>query len=141
MRVTALAVSFALIAPLTQAFVPPPSTSSTTALQSTNELFDSPGWGAIRDELDQVPIFAVANAEGQPLKYSVQLAKKNDDGEDMFEVPLFYTHVEDALKELEIAKENTPLPGMDMYVTHSCYWFGRFVSMKRCSMQPPTRHD
>jgi hypothetical protein len=85
-------------------------------LKSTNEFFDSPGWEAIREELDQVPIFAVANAEGQPLKYSIQLAKKSDDGDDTFEVPLFFTHVEDALKELENARKNTPLPGMDMYV-------------------------
>ncbi len=107
----------ALLTPSTEAFLsttPFHATSSTTSLKSSNELFESPGWAAIRDELDQVPIFAVANAEGQPLKYSVQLAKKTDDGKDTFEVPLFYTHVEDALKELESAKENSPLPGMDM---------------------------
>lgn len=118
--VSAFTLSCGLMAsPLAHAFLsatkPPQSTSSTTTLKSTkNELFDSPGWEAIREELDQVPIFAVANAEGQPLKYSIQLAKKNDDGDDTFEVPLFYTHVEDALKELKTAQKNTPLPGMDM---------------------------
>lgn len=89
------------------------------ALKSNNELFDSPGWEAIREELDQVPIFAVANAEGQPLKYSIETSKKKDDDGDnnKFEVPLFYTHVEDALKELDNARKSNPLPGMDMYVT------------------------
>lgn len=76
---------------------------------SPNELFDSPGWGTIERELDEVPIFAVANAEGQPVKY--RIAKKDAS----FEVPLFYTHVEDALRELDKAKEHTPtLKGMDV---------------------------
>lgn len=75
---------------------------------SPNELFDSPGWGNIKAELDQVPIFAVANEKGQPIKYTIE--KK----EEKFEVPIFYTHVSDALQELEKAKENTPLPGMDI---------------------------
>ena len=74
-----------------------------------NELFDSPGWGAIERELDEVPIFSVANAEGEPLKYRIE---KKDDA---FEVPVFYTHVEDALRELDKAKENTPsLKGIDI---------------------------
>eukprot|EP00571_Detonula_confervacea_P016617 CAMPEP_0172310584 /NCGR_PEP_ID=MMETSP1058-20130122/11881_1 /TAXON_ID=83371 /ORGANISM="Detonula confervacea, Strain CCMP 353" /LENGTH=253 /DNA_ID=CAMNT_0013023433 /DNA_START=106 /DNA_END=867 /DNA_ORIENTATION=+ len=85
--------------------------SSTSLMESSkpNELFDSPGWEAIRQELDQVPVFAVASAEGQPVKYRIE---KKD--EESFEVPLFYTHISDALVELEKAKENTPLPGMDI---------------------------
>ena len=75
---------------------------------SPNELFDSPGWGSIKAELDQVPIFSVANEKGQPIKYSIE--KKDE----KFEVALFFTHVSDALAELEKAKENTPLPGMDI---------------------------
>ena len=75
---------------------------------SPNELFDSPGWGSIKAELDQVPIFAVANEKGHPIKYSIE--KKDE----KFEVPLFFTHVSDALAELDKAKENTPLPGMDI---------------------------
>lgn len=84
--------------------------SSTSLMQSSapNELFDSPGWGAIRQELDQVPVFSVSNAEGHPLKYSIEKEGKS------VEVSLFYTHVSDALVELEKAKENTPLPGMDV---------------------------
>ena len=116
------AFSFALMTRLSHSFLPitvtqSTTSSTTTTLKSKNELFDSPGWESIREELDQVPIFAVANAEGQPLKYSIQLSKKNDDdGDGTFEVPLFYTHVEDALKELENARKSNPLPGMDMYV-------------------------
>lgn len=89
-----------------------PAPTSTTQLQASskpkNELFDSPGWPAIEKELDQVPIFAVANEEGQPIKYKI------DKGETSFEIPLFYTHVGDALNELEKAKETNPLPGMDI---------------------------
>ena len=56
-----------------------------------------------------MPIFAVANEQGQPIKYKIE---KKDAS---FEVPLFYTHVDDALMELEKAKENTPMPaGMDI---------------------------
>ena len=86
----------------------PSSTSSLKQSTAPNEIFDSPGWEAIKQELDQVPIFAVANAEGQPIKYRIE--KKGTS----FEVPLFYTHVSDALAELDKAKENTPLPGMDI---------------------------
>lgn len=92
------------------------TTSSSVRAAPNNDLFQSPGWESIRKELDQVPVFACANAEGQPLKYRVDMKSKNDDasGETSFEVPLFYTHVEDALKELEEAKKNTPMTGMDI---------------------------
>lgn len=73
-----------------------------------NDIFDSPGWESIKLELDQVPVFSVANAQGQPIKYFIEKKDRS------FEIPLFYTHVSDALAELEKAKENTPLPGMDI---------------------------
>ena len=88
------------------------TTSSLLQQSSTptpNELFDTPGWESIKAELDQVPIFAVANEQGQPIKYKIE---KKD--QQSFEVPLFYTHIDDALVELEKAKENTPMPGMDI---------------------------
>ena len=86
-----------------------PSSSLLQSSMKPNELFESPGWVDIEKELDQVPIFAVANAEGQPIKYRIE---KKDNS---FEVPLFYTHVEDALQELEKAKEKSPtLKGMDV---------------------------
>lgn len=85
---------------------PPPSLLKQSS--KPNELFDSPGWESIKLELDQVPVFSVANAEGQPIKYRIE--KKDE----TFEVPLFYTHVSDALVELEKAKDSNPLPGMDI---------------------------
>lgn len=119
-------ISFALTVGTANCFLPArgllarprhPSSSSTTShsspvVQSSktpNELFDSPGWDAIKRELDQIPVFSIANAEGQPIKYRIEKT-----GDASFEVPLFYTHVSDALAELEKAKENTPLPGMDI---------------------------
>ena len=119
-------ISFALTVGTAHCFLPArgllarprhPSSSSTTShsspvVQSSktpNELFDSPGWDAIKRELDQIPVFSIANAEGQPIKYRIEKT-----GDASFEVPLFYTHVSDALAELEKAKENTPLPGMDI---------------------------
>jgi len=113
----ALCILFGLMIDTAQSFssqFPPAryqSSSKSMVLKSSapNEMFDSPGWGAIEKELDQVPIFAVANSEGQPLKYSIE----RKDG-DALEMPLFYTHVEDAMAELEKAKENAPLPGMDI---------------------------
>ena len=94
--------------PLTIQYSSKTSSSSLQSSKTPNELFDSPGWESIKKELDQVPIFAVANEEGSPIKY--EISKKGDS----FQVPLFYTHVSDALVELEKAKENTPLPGMDI---------------------------
>eukprot|EP00585_Thalassiosira_rotula_P007449 CAMPEP_0196142442 /NCGR_PEP_ID=MMETSP0910-20130528/11610_1 /TAXON_ID=49265 /ORGANISM="Thalassiosira rotula, Strain GSO102" /LENGTH=254 /DNA_ID=CAMNT_0041403749 /DNA_START=120 /DNA_END=884 /DNA_ORIENTATION=+ len=115
--VTSWAV-FALVIGSAQSFTsvnPPlatyyqPASSKLHQSSKPNELFDSPSWEAIEQELDQVPVFAVANAEGMPIKYSIE--KKDSPA---FEVPLFYTHVEDALQELEKAKKSTPLPGMDI---------------------------
>ena len=48
---------------------PSPSATSVHATAKPIELFDSAGWDAIKAELDQVPIFAVANEQGQPIKY------------------------------------------------------------------------
>jgi hypothetical protein len=111
-------VSFALAFGSAHCFLPAkgplarrhPSSTTSSPLQSSkpNDIFDSPGWAAIKQELDQVPVFSLANAEGQPIKYRIEKSNAS------FEVPLFYTHVSDALAELEKAKENTPLPGMDI---------------------------
>lgn len=88
----------------------PRQSASASAIHASepNPLFDSPGWESIKQELDHVPIFAVANEKGQPIKYRIE-AKGSS-----VEIPLFYTHVSDALQELGKAKENTPLPGMDI---------------------------
>jgi hypothetical protein len=73
-----------------------------------NELFDSQGWEAIREELDQVPVFACANEDGKPMKYSVELGTKGSDEKKTYEVPLFYTHVDDAIAERDNARKATP---------------------------------
>ena len=81
----------------------------TASSKQPNELFDSPGWAKIKEELDQVPVFSIANGDGLPIKYTIN---KDDTS---FEIPLFYTHVSDALIELEKAMENKPLQtGMDI---------------------------
>ena len=81
----------------------------TASSKQPNELFDSPGWAKIKEELDQVPVFSIANGDGLPIKYTIN---KDDTS---FEIPLFYTHVSDALLELEKAMENKPLQtGMDI---------------------------
>ena len=107
---------FALTVRTAQCFLPayghfsrrPPAPSNPMKSSKPNELFDSPGWEAIKRELDQVPVFSIANVEGQPIKYRLQKSEAS------FDVPLFYTHVSDALAELEKAKEITPLHGMDI---------------------------
>ena len=86
-------------------------TTMQQASSKPNELFDTPGWAMIKEELDEVPVFSIANADGLPIKYTIN---KDDTS---FEIPLFYTHASDALVELKKAKENKPLlqsPGMDI---------------------------
>lgn len=102
------AQSFSLSKALLMHHRPLPPSPLLQLSSKPNELFDSAGWESIKLELDQVPVFSVANAEGQPIKYRIE--KKDE----TFEVPLFYTHVSDALAELDKAKANAPLPGMDI---------------------------
>ena len=79
-----------------------------------NQLFNSPGWDAIRQELDQVPVFACANAEGKPMKYGVEMGKQGGEEKKTYEVPLFYTHVDDALSERDNARKTTPSLEVDI---------------------------
>ena len=76
---------------------------------SPNDLFESQGWQSIKSELDECPVFSVADEEGNPIKYTIE----NKAG-DSKSVPLFYTHVEDAKIELQKAKEKNPMPGIDL---------------------------
>lgn len=72
-------------------FLPKPSSvRKTSRLNAAESLFASPGWAAIKKELDFVPTFCVANREGQPIEY------------EMNGVPLavFYCDVEAAKAEL-----------------------------------------
>lgn len=71
-------------------FLPKPSSAWKSRLNAAESLFDSPGWAAIKKELDYVPTFCVANKQGQPIEY------------EMNGVPLaiFYCDVEAAKAEL-----------------------------------------
>lgn len=72
------------------------------------ELFESEAWKTIQKDLDQIPIFTVATAEGHPIAYQVQLS-----ADQTFTVPFFYCEVADALVELEKAKNNTEIANAD----------------------------
>jgi len=80
---------------------------------SAQELFKSEGWAPIKKDLDSVPIFCVANKEGKPIVYSVTVKKREEgtNGDDAqpstFQIPFFYTDVEDAKAELKKAKDES----------------------------------
>jgi hypothetical protein len=63
--------------------------------------FDSESWKAIEADLDALPVFTVATEDGEPLAYIVETNGKS------FQVPFFYCDVQDALVELQKAKEVT----------------------------------
>lgn len=63
-----------------------------------------PGWERLQPALDQLPVFTVANEEGQPLQYEV-------DGKP---VAIFYSDVEAAKQELVAAREQYPSLGCDL---------------------------
>jgi hypothetical protein len=88
-----------------------PSTSSLSAAAGASgkkDLFEMDGWPPIKDDLNRVPIFCVATKEGNPLAYQV-----NINGAE-YTVPFFYCDVNDALKELDRARNNTSLEGLDI---------------------------
>jgi hypothetical protein len=66
---------------------------------STEDLFASEGWQPIKKNLNQLPIFAVATAEGNPLAYEIETDGKT------FSVPCFFCDIEEAKKELEDTKK------------------------------------
>ena len=62
-------------------------------------------------------MFTVANDKGQPLKYQVEMSDRPrmEDGEEfVLQVPFFFTHVDDALAEVEKARQNADMPGLDL---------------------------
>ena len=75
------------VLPLAAASVPSPKPAAS--------LTDSPGWPALQRMLDALPVFAVANEEGQPVQYTL-------DGETK---ALFYADVSEAAAT---AKEQFP---------------------------------
>jgi hypothetical protein len=67
-------------------------------------IFQQDNWPALAASLDQLPVFTVANAEGQPLQYEI-------DGNPL---AMFYVDVEAAKKELESAQQEYPTLGCDL---------------------------
>ena len=61
-------------------------------------------WQSLSAQLDQLPVFTVANAEGQPLQYEIDGKPK----------ALFYADIEAAKKELEAAQGMYPDIGCDL---------------------------
>lgn len=99
------ATSFVLHMPTT--IRQPSAISSTPDLSA--DLFDSEGWKPIEEDLNKLPIFTVANPEGKPLAYTVE-TKDNES----YTAPFFYVDVDDALEELQKAKDSTGLEGLDL---------------------------
>ena len=70
---------------------------------AANELFASAGWPAIKKDLDECPVFTVANKKGQPLQYSVG-------GTAM---PFFFVDLDAAREELLKAQADSTISDMD----------------------------
>jgi hypothetical protein len=88
-----------------------PSASSSDAEPSAsiNDIFTSDSWAPIQKDLDEVPVFTVATQEGNPLAYEVQA-----EDETSHTLPFFYCDVAEALAELEGARNNTGMEGLDI---------------------------
>jgi hypothetical protein len=83
------------------------SAISSTPADST-DLFKSEGWKPIEADLNKLPVFTVANQEGKPLAYTVETT------DNSYTTPFFYVDIDDALEELQKAKDNTGLEGLDL---------------------------
>jgi hypothetical protein len=75
---------------------------------STDNLFAREAWKPIQKDLDQVPVFTVATAEGNPMAYEVHVKGKS------YTVPFFYCDVDAAFQELQASRNNTELEGIDL---------------------------
>ena len=76
-----------------------------------NGLFESAGWPSLQGTLDELPVFTVANGEGQPLEYTTAGPK----GER--QLAIFYIDVEAAMKQTTAAKAQFPDLGCDIIST------------------------
>ena len=97
-----------------------PSTSSTRVVfnrvhplcaeegGSANDLFASEGWKPIEKDLNQVPVFTVATAEGNPLAYQIDVKGQS------YTLPFFYCDVSAAVRELEASRKNTEMEEIDI---------------------------
>lgn len=111
-----IAVALLGFVSIANGFVTPRRSTSNTALEAnpdegnnSNEkrrarLFGSEGWPAIKEDLNTVPVFCCANGEGQPLKYQVQ----------EYQLAFFFCDVRAAQVELEKAKKETSIAGLDI---------------------------
>ena len=79
------------------------SSASDEASESAEELFASAGWPAIKNDLDELPVFTVASDKGQPLQYSVG-------GSAM---PFFFVDLDAAREELLKAKADSNISDME----------------------------
>ena len=109
MRRATLATLLLVRATVAEAFLPRASTfGRVVAVRGSAEdddaLLQSAGWPGVKDILNQLPTFCVANAEGQPLQYEA-------DGKPL---AMFYTCVDAAKAELADAKKEYPDLDLDI---------------------------
>jgi hypothetical protein len=79
------------------------------AATTADDLFASEAWEPIQKDLDRVPVFTVATEEGNPLAYKIE----TQEGKSL-SVPCFYCDIAAALVELEGARDNTDMKGLDI---------------------------
>lgn len=72
---------------------------------------ESSGWPFLQAILDELPVFTVANGEGQPLQYNTAGPKGQR------QLAIFYTDVKAATKQMNVAKEQFPDLGCDIIST------------------------
>jgi len=90
---------------LISSWVAPPVASTRWASpQLAAAEFESEGWRQLQGKLDQLPVFTVANAEGQPLQYEINQRP----------LAVFYADVEAAKKELAAAQSQYPELSCDL---------------------------
>ena len=109
MRRATQATHLLVRATVAEAFLPRASTfGRVVAVRGSAEdddaLLQSAGWPGVKDILNQLPTFCVANAEGQPLQYEA-------DGKPL---AMFYTCVDAAKAELADAKKEYPDLDLDI---------------------------
>ena len=67
-------------------------------------VLSSPGWVAVKRELDNLPVFTCANKDGMPLQYEQGGAS----------IALFFADITEAKKELDLARVMHPTLDLDL---------------------------
>lgn len=94
--------------------IPPPKyhASITLLLAANNKLshnlFAEPAWPMIQQDLDELPVFACANEQGKAIAYTIDIQ------DESHKVPFFFCDVDDAVEELQKAKNSTGLPNLSL---------------------------